>query len=121
MRQFFSCTLLLIFLFTSQTRRSIASFIRAPSVFRSDESDFHKFSAVVAATEPFRLQCEQHLSKVLSPFSRWKNKFTGIYFCFQHSCCPHDCEQADRLLKRAHYFVTETETLTLRCQNSKVV
>lgn len=44
-----------------------SSLIRAPSVFRSDEADMHKYSAVLATTEPFRKQCLHELNKRLNP------------------------------------------------------
>lgn len=41
--------------------------IRAPSVFRADEVDMHKYSAVLAATEPFRYQANEAVKNAIGP------------------------------------------------------
>lgn len=58
---------------------SSASLIRAPSIFRSDEDKLHKYSAILAATEPFRLQCQEQLLKEMKPLEAWKNKFLNNF------------------------------------------
>lgn len=50
---------------------------RAPSVFRSDEVDFHKFSAILATTEPFRQQCINDLKRLLNPLQKMSNSILG--------------------------------------------
>ena len=51
--------------------------IRAPCVFRSDETELHKYSAILAATEPFRHQTEQMIKKTVSPFKYLLIKLSG--------------------------------------------
>lgn len=53
------------------------SMIRAPSVFRSDEVNFHKYSAVLAVTEPFRQQCQEQIKKSLSSFQYYSSIVQG--------------------------------------------
>ena len=42
--------------------------IRAVSIFRADESDLHKYSAVLAATEPIRVRCNNEIKRAMNPF-----------------------------------------------------
>lgn len=44
--------------------------LRAPSVFPSDAVSMHKYSAILAATEPFRQLCINQIRKSLNPVSR---------------------------------------------------
>lgn len=75
---------LVILAFLSSNIKSCigASFPRAPSVFRSDEVEMHRYSAVLAATEPFRIQCQQQLNRALNPVKA----FTGKLFGKRISC-----------------------------------
>jgi hypothetical protein len=41
--------------------------IRAPCVFRSDEEEMHKYSAILAATEPFRNLCHAQIKNAMNP------------------------------------------------------
>ena len=52
--------------------------ISAIAVFRRDEVDLHKYSAVLAAIEPFRLQLSEEIKKSLSPMSYIFHKIKGI-------------------------------------------
>ena len=45
------------------------SSIRAVSIFRADESDLHKYSAVLAATEPIRIRCDNEIKRAMNPFA----------------------------------------------------
>lgn len=57
--------------------------IRAPSVFRYDEINYHKYSAILAATEPFKIQCIAQIKKSLGPFqllSYWIRGFHTYLF-----------------------------------------
>jgi hypothetical protein len=60
-----------------ETEKINASLIRAPSVFGHHEADLHKYSAVLAATEPFRLQCQSQLKQSLNPIKYWSRKLFG--------------------------------------------
>ena len=52
--------------------------ISAIAVFRRDEVDLHKYSAVLAAIEPFRLQLSEEIKKSLNPLSYIFHKIKGI-------------------------------------------
>ena len=54
--------------------------VTAISVFKPEESDLHKYSAVLAATEPIRLRCEYEIRKSLNPFSYVIYKLRGVNF-----------------------------------------
>lgn len=54
--------------------------VTAVSVFKPEESDLHKYSAVLAATEPIRLRCELEIKKSLNPFSYMIYKLRGVNF-----------------------------------------
>ena len=54
--------------------------VTAVSVFKPEESDLHKYSAVLAATEPIRLRCELEIRKSLNPFSYIIYKLRGVNF-----------------------------------------
>ena len=45
-------------------------YIRAPCVFRGDEVEMHKYSAVLAATEPFKESCQKHVMNSIGPIKR---------------------------------------------------
>ena len=51
--------------------------ISAIAVFRRDEVDLHKYSAVLAAIEPFRLQLSEEIKKSLNPMSYIFHKIKG--------------------------------------------
>jgi hypothetical protein len=51
--------------------------IRAPSVFRSDEVDMHKYAAILAATEPFRVQADEAIKGAIGPFRHMLAKMQG--------------------------------------------
>ena len=44
--------------------------IKAPSIFRADEVELHKFSAVLAATQPFNRLCTDQIRNALNPIKR---------------------------------------------------
>lgn len=52
-------------------------YIKAVSIFRPDEVDMHKYSAILAATEPFRYQCEAQIKTSVSPVKRVFMKLNG--------------------------------------------
>lgn len=51
--------------------------IRAPSVFRSDEADMHRYSAILAATEPFRIQADEAIKSAIGPYKYILTKVQG--------------------------------------------
>ena len=53
--------------------------ISAVAVFRRDEVDLHKYSAVLAAIEPFRLQLSDEIKKSINPLSYAFHKMKGNY------------------------------------------
>jgi hypothetical protein len=53
----------------------------AVSIFRPEESEYQKYSAILAATEPLRLKCEEDIKKVVNPLVLLYHQLTGdIYF-----------------------------------------
>lgn len=50
----------------------------AISIFRPDESELHKYAAVLAATEPFRLRCESEIKRAVNPMKMLFYKFRGM-------------------------------------------
>lgn len=62
------------------------SAIRAPCVFRADEEELHKYAAILAATEPFRLLCNTQIKKALNPIAYLFHLLAGAeiipYFIF---------------------------------------
>lgn len=56
---------------------AVSVLIRAPSVFRSDEADMHKYSAILAATEPFRIQCEEQIKRSANPIKFLAKRILG--------------------------------------------
>lgn len=56
-----------VLLFVYASYISVAVLIRAPSIFRADEGDMHKYAAILAATEPFRVQCQEQVKSHLNP------------------------------------------------------
>ena len=59
---------------------SIPARITAVSVFKPEESDLHKYSAVLAATEPIRLRCELEIRNSMNPFLYMIYKLRGAKF-----------------------------------------
>jgi hypothetical protein len=53
--------------------------ISAVAIFRRDEVDLHKYSAVLAAIEPFRLQLGDEIKKSLNPIAYAFHKIKGDY------------------------------------------
>jgi hypothetical protein len=51
--------------------------INAVAVFRRDEVDFHKYSAVLAAIEPFRLQLSEEVKQSMNPIMYMIHKWKG--------------------------------------------
>jgi hypothetical protein len=75
--------LLVVLVLVSQTL--VASIMAPPrvtavSVFKPEESDLHKYSAVLAATEPIRLRCEVEIKRGLNPFTYLLYKLRGVNF-----------------------------------------
>ena len=64
--------------------------IAAVAVFRRDEVDYHKYSAVLAAIEPFRLQLSEEIKKSLNPISYAYHKIIG-----NELTSPHDFDGFD--------------------------
>ena len=54
--------------------------ITAVSVFKPEEGDLHKYSAVLAATEPIRLRCEVEIRKSMNPLAYVFYKLRGAKF-----------------------------------------
>jgi len=55
----------------------IESRIKALPIFRADEVEYHKYAAILAATEPIRLQCDLEIKKSLNPVAYWYHKLKG--------------------------------------------
>jgi len=55
--------------------------VTAPSVFRSDETEFHKYAAILAATAPFKDVCNKQVQKSVNPIRRLLFGMSGT---FQH-------------------------------------
>jgi hypothetical protein len=58
-------------------RAQSESKIHAVSVFPYDEMEYHQYSAILAATEPFRLQLNLEFAKQMNPLSYFINKVRG--------------------------------------------
>jgi len=56
---------------------AIAIVLRAPCIFRADEPDMHKYSAILATTQPFRLNCIQQIKQSMNPFDVFLGKISG--------------------------------------------
>lgn len=46
-------------------------------MFRQDQQDYHKYSAILAATEPLRERCSDHISRVISPIKQFFGRISG--------------------------------------------
>lgn len=80
-----SLSSLLILLVQFEVIYCISSGIKAVSVFKSDEIIYHKYSAVLAATEPFRIQLEKDIENAFNPIYNIFRKIQGLYFS-RHVC-----------------------------------
>lgn len=54
--------------------------VTAPSVFRSDETEFHKYAAILAATAPYKDVCNKQVQKSISPVRRLLFGMSGNSF-----------------------------------------
>lgn len=52
--------------------------VTAISIFRPDEPELHKYSAVLAATEPFRLRCDKEIKRAINPIKHFLYKLRGV-------------------------------------------
>jgi hypothetical protein len=52
--------------------------IGAISIFRGDESIYHKYSAVLAAIDPFRSQLREDIKRTLGPLSKFFHGIRGM-------------------------------------------
>jgi len=55
-------------IYSSSSNINLNINVRAPSIFRPDEVVYHKYSAILAATEPFKAQFVSQVKRVLGPF-----------------------------------------------------
>ena len=55
----------------------ITAKITAVSVFRRDEIDLHKYSAILSAIEPYRLQLNDEIKSSLNPISYIYHRIKG--------------------------------------------
>ena len=46
---------------------SCTALFKAVSVFQPHESEYHRYSAIMAATEPLRIQCDEDIKKKVNP------------------------------------------------------
>jgi hypothetical protein len=53
--------------------------ISAPSVFRADETEFHKYAAILAATAPYKELCSRQIKKSLNPVRQLIFSVTGMF------------------------------------------
>lgn len=61
--------LLVILLLWSVACCNSHSLLRAPCVFRTDEVDMHKYAAILAATEPYRVEALSLIKKSTCPMT----------------------------------------------------
>jgi hypothetical protein len=69
-RFLYSLAVVVGFLTVLNTVRSSGRSIRAPCVFGRDDAEMHKYSAVLAATEPFKESCKSHILQSVNPIRR---------------------------------------------------
>ena len=60
--------------------------INVVSIFRPDEIKFHKYSAILAATLPLKMQCEKDIQQQVNPFILFLQNLKGIYNILYSSC-----------------------------------
>ena len=63
--------------------------ISAVAIFRRDEVELHKYSAVLAAIEPFRLQLGEEIKKSLNPVTYALHKLKGEPSDVSENCNLH--------------------------------
>lgn len=58
--------------------------VTAPSVFRSDETEFHKYAAILAATAPFKTMCNKQIQSSINPVRKILFSLSGVtlYCCY---------------------------------------
>ena len=69
--------LVVIAVLSVMTHVQITAKISAVSIFRKDEIDLHKYSAVLAAIEPYRLQLIDEIKCSLNPISYLFHRIKG--------------------------------------------
>lgn len=57
---------------------ALAVLLRAPCIFRPNEPEMHKYSAILATTQPFRATCIDKIKTAMNPFTNFFGKLTGI-------------------------------------------
>lgn len=69
---------ILLFVLSSYLAQvSCTTLLKAVSVFQPHESDYHKYSAIMAATEPLRIQCDEDIRKKVNPIVLLFNTLKG--------------------------------------------
>ena len=71
-------------LFSSGESTSLVN-IKAFPVFGKDEIEFHKYSAILAASEPLRILRDKELKALLNPIGFYINKLKGPLLAFVNS------------------------------------
>ena len=51
--------------------------MKTVSIFRPEESDYHKYAAILAATEPLRIQCDEDIKKKVNPLTLLYHSIKG--------------------------------------------
>ena len=51
--------------------------IRAPSIFAREESDFYKYAAIIATTEPYKQGCIETIRENMNPLKYCWKKMLG--------------------------------------------
>jgi protoheme ferro-lyase len=98
------CLILLLVCFNVHS----STLVRAPSLFRADEVDMHKYSAVLASTEPFRQQCIEKIQKASNPFVILISKITRKSLLEVGQQNRHCNEAIDNALNRFESRVQNT-------------
>ena len=75
----FPWNMLLIFVLFPSYVYANGGRIKPVAVFSSEEADYHKYSAILAATEPYRLQRDDEIKKALNPLKYWFHKLKGYF------------------------------------------
>jgi hypothetical protein len=57
---------------------ALAVLLRAPCIFRPNEPEMHKYSAILATTQPFRASCIEKIKNAISPLTHLFGKLTGM-------------------------------------------
>ena len=66
----------ILFIIYAPSYQSIA--INVVTIFRPDEIKFHKYAAVLAATQPLKMQCEKSIRENVNPFVLFFQNLRGI-------------------------------------------